>query len=111
MNTYFSSVGENLANKLGETHMSFENYLGSPNANSMYLELADEVEVGNLVLGTNIKKSMAIYNIPPLLLLWGSPILIPTLTKLFNQCISNGVYPDCLKIAKVIPIFKGGEKI
>ena len=29
---------------------------------------------------------------------------------MFNKCILSGVYPDSLKIARVIPIFKGGDK-
>ena len=31
-------------------------------------------------------------------------------TLLFNKCLVSGIYPDSLKIAKVIPIFKGGDK-
>ena len=36
-------------------------------------------------------------------------ILAPTLVKLFNLSIQSGVYPDLLKVAKVIPIFKKGD--
>ena len=38
------------------------------------------------------------------------PILTPILTKLFNKCLLGGIYPDSLKIARVKPIFKGGNK-
>ena len=38
-----------------------------------------------------------------------APLLAPALGKLFNLAISTGVYPDNLKIAKVIPIFKKGD--
>ena len=38
------------------------------------------------------------------------PILAPALVKIFNLSLSSGVYPDKLKIAKVIPIFKKGTK-
>lgn len=37
-------------------------------------------------------------------------ILIIPLTHLINECINKGVYPDILKISKVIPIFKKGCK-
>ena len=36
------------------------------------------------------------------------PILAPALGKIFNLSLSSGKYPDKLKIAKVIPIFKKG---
>ena len=36
-------------------------------------------------------------------------ILSPVLSDLFNVCIAQGVFPDCLKMAEVIPIFKKGD--
>jgi len=36
-------------------------------------------------------------------------LLAPTLVKLFNHSIQSGLYPDLLKIVKVIPIFKKGD--
>ena len=36
-------------------------------------------------------------------------ILVPALEKIFNLALTTGVYPDNLKIAKVIPIFKKGS--
>ena len=55
-------------------------------------------------------KGLGVDKIPPKLLKWGAPILIPVLTKLFNKCLLGGIYPDSLKIARVKPIFKGGIK-
>ena len=36
-------------------------------------------------------------------------ILLSVLSDLFNACIAQGEFPDCLKIAEVIPIFKKGD--
>ena len=30
--------------------------------------------------------------------------------KLFNQCMEEGIFPDVLKIACIVPLYKGGEK-
>ena len=36
--------------------------------------------------------------------------IVPFITCLFNICIDKGVFPDCFKVAKVVPLFKGGDK-
>ena len=36
--------------------------------------------------------------------------MTPILTYLFNICINQGIYPDSLKIGKVVAIFKSGNK-
>ena len=46
---------------------------------------------------------------PRILKLFRSKIS-PTLAILFNNCMSAGVFPDPLKIARVIPIHKSGSK-
>ena len=37
-------------------------------------------------------------------------IIIKPLAQIFNKSVLTGVYPDELKVAKVIPLFKNGEK-
>ena len=39
-----------------------------------------------------------------------NPVMLVFLSKLINFCISDGIYPDLLKVAKVIPIFKNGGR-
>ena len=34
----------------------------------------------------------------------------PVLTNIYNSSIMNGSYPDILKIAEVIPLYKTGSK-
>ena len=36
--------------------------------------------------------------------------IAPFITCSFNSCIVNGVFPDCFKVAQVVPLFKGGDK-
>ena len=37
-------------------------------------------------------------------------VITPTLTKIINKCIEMAVFPDNLKTAEVIPVFKKGDK-
>ena len=36
-------------------------------------------------------------------------VVAPYITTLFNSCIEQGSFPNIYKIAKVIPLFKGGD--
>ena len=36
--------------------------------------------------------------------------IAPLLTDLINRSIADGIYPNCLKTAKVVPIHKSGDK-
>ena len=38
-----------------------------------------------------------------------APEMSPVITHLINSIIRTGIFPDCLKIAKIIPIIKPGK--
>ena len=38
------------------------------------------------------------------------PVISVRFCSLFNQCVKSGYFPQGLKVAKVIPLFKGGLK-
>ena len=37
-------------------------------------------------------------------------VVAPILTDMFNCCIQEGTYPDILKFAPIIPVYKKGDK-
>ena len=39
-----------------------------------------------------------------------SHIISPVISNLFNNCLINGIFPSCLKVARVIAIFKSGSR-
>ena len=38
------------------------------------------------------------------------PYIADVFTSLINVCLKQGRFPDCLKVARITPIFKGGNK-
>ena len=38
-----------------------------------------------------------------------APIVSPTVSMLFNNSVSEGIFPECFKTAKIISIFKFGD--
>ena len=63
-------------------------------------------EVLQILNSINIRKSAGIDTIPPKLLKAGASHLCNTIMYLVNKCIDDCVFPDELKLAEVVPIFK-----
>ena len=41
---------------------------------------------------------------------YANSVISKFLSDMFNVCLSENTYPDLLKIAEVVPIFKKGER-
>ena len=86
-------------------------YLGTPNENSIVLREVDEFDVSILIKSISIKKSVGSDGIPARVWKENEMIITTVLTMLINKIILEGVYPDVLKKAAVIPVHKGGDKL
>ena len=52
----------------------------------------------------DINKATGLDEIPAKLLKWAAALFASMLTKLFNKCIEEGVYPDSLKVKSQVKI-------
>src|SRR5690606_38136655 len=66
-------------------------------------------EVLHEIKSLNDKKAPGFDNINSTVIKRYKEVLGPILAYLFNRCATLGIYPNSLKLAKVIPIFKNGE--
>ena len=55
-------------------------------------------------------KASGIDNISTKLLKYAAKSIAPVLCKIFNMCLKQGIVPDDLKSARVIPLFKSGDQ-
>ena len=62
--------------------------------------------VHQVLKSLNSKKATGADNIPAKILVMASDILAPQFTKLYNECINTGKFPNDAKSAQVTPIFK-----
>ena len=76
----------------------------------MFLEPITEEEVTNYIRSLNDHKSAGATDIPIKCVKLSNVIISPILTVIFNRCITEGIFPDDLKIAQITPIFKKGFK-
>ena len=106
-NDYFVKIGPNLASNIDNTSNPIE-YVNDI-LNSISIPTITESEVTDILLSLN-NSSAGYDEIPAHILKQNTILYIKPLTHLINSSINKGIFPDELKIAKVIPIFKSGNK-
>ena len=111
VNDFFTNIGPTLANKFKNSNQnSFNKFMGESYKQSMYLHKTNSDEIMKLISNLDSKKSPGYDELTATFLKLCAPHISETLANIFNACISNGVYPDLLKTARVTPIYKNGEK-
>ena len=112
LNGYFVGVGPNLADKLPPSPKSFESYLRSEDSPSgtFCLNPTNPTEIFDIICSFSSSTCEDPCKISPKIYKLGAQQLSITFNKMINECFLRGYFPACLKIAKVIPIFKEGKK-
>lgn len=77
---------------------------------SMFLNPVDEAEIYDVIASLNNSSSNDIYNLNIKLIKAAAPVITPVLVHIINNCFETGVFPDILKLCKVIPVHKKGDK-
>lgn len=110
-NDFYINIDPNLASKIPsvEDNISPTSYIKHNYVNSIYLKDVDETEIENII--RDLKNSSPGHDgITPHILKQISGHIIKQLVHVFNLSIQTGVFPDEMKVAKVVPLFKGGDK-
>ena len=111
MNNFFVNVGKTLADKIQPVTnkpSSFHNNLPRIK-HSFFFSPASSDEIATIIRSLKPKKSNRENNIETKFLKYSNVIISPVICNIFNSCIEQGKFPDSLKIAKVVPIFKKGD--
>ena len=113
LNRHFASVGPKLANKLTSIQRNYFDFLNrsdSPDT-SFAFNLVTPSEVKLEIARIPNNQSHGLYSCPMPILKCSSNVISNTLAEILNLSISTGVYPNKLKMAKIIPIFKADDDI
>lgn len=108
-NEHFSTVGCKLAQQIPSTLENPLQYI-NPISESCFLQPASINEVTLLINDLNSNKSSGPDCIPAKIIKNNVVAFSRILADSFNLIIETGLYPECLKVAKVIPIFKSGDR-
>ena len=108
-NKYFSTIGNNLASNNHDRQASYATYLSEPVPYSFYLKPTTVDEIKSVILqmkisspghdGINIKVIKECHH-----------IISPVLSAIINKSFIEGFFPDDLKIARITPVFKKGNR-
>ena len=110
-NKFYTTIADKLVTKLGKPATKFQDYLKNPNEHSIFLNETEPGEVATLMSKLDTSKSGDIYGITPRLIKEAGPSMAINLSIIFNICLSTGIFPQLLKTAKVIPIYKAESRM
>ena len=110
MNTHFCDIGVRLQSQLPDYGNRFLEYLPSRSSDSFYLAPTCKEDVLCEIKKMKPMKAPGHDSIGTKIIHLCPDIFAENLSKIFNNAILQGVYPDAMKIAKVIALFKGGIK-
>ena len=108
-NSYFINVGTKLATKIPPSNTNFESYL--PNITTSFLEKPlKEKEFKDAFFALKTNKSPGNDNLHVNVIRKLYHELKIPLMNIFSLSLKKGIFPEKMKIAKVSPIFKKGDK-
>ena len=109
-NSFFASVGPLLSSNIDKSNTkTIHSYLKQRIACSFEFECVDASLVQKYIDDLTAKSSCGPDGISSKLLKRIKNVLVDPLTVIINQSLCTGVFPDNLKLAKVVPLFKKGN--
>ena len=109
-NTFFTEIGINLASNIKyQGHFDHSHYLKKDISCVFNFKPVEEETISITIMKLSNKNSCGFDGISTNLSKIIEPAITKPLTILTNQVLCTGMFPDKLKIAKVIPIHKKGD--
>lgn len=110
LNDHFATVGTKIANSFSSAPSGYMEFLSGSYPHSFFLS---PVSVSNVIeyIKSLKNKKCSVQDLPSMVVKYLSNVIAPVLCALINLSLSEGVFPDCFKLARVVPLFKGGDNL
>ena len=105
-NNFFVNVGRNVDEEIPKTPISPLSFLTNRVDENFTFKETNIAEVMIILLQLDDNKSAGPNDIPIKLLKIAAPIIVPLLVSIFNLSFKSGIFPNLMKLAKVIPILR-----
>jgi hypothetical protein len=109
-NKYFTNVGTSLARKIPDSTKNPMSFIKTSVLDSIYLHETNDAEVKNIIMALK-NTSPGWDGVNAFIVKESSEIILQVLVHIINLSLVQGVFPLELKIAKIIPLYKGNSKM
>lgn len=110
LNSFFTHIGQNTADAIPTTNVDFKTYLSHHEAPPFNFHTIDHTETDEIIRSLKPKYSTGQDNISTIVTKALRQELIHPITTIANQMLTTSIFPHKLKIAKVKPLHKKGNK-
>ena len=110
-NTYFAKIAENIKAEIPQSRKKYRSYLPRHSTqNSVYFWPTDPLNVKENTLSSKSKNSTGLDGVSSKKLKSMPDIIFFHFSEIFNKSMAAGKFVNAFKVAKVVPIHKGGSK-
>ena len=113
LNKHFATIGHNLASKIPPSSSSFLSFMPPrlSSVGSFVFKPVIQGEIEDEIRLLPLNKAAGLYSTPVRILKTASHLLSYPLATMINKSVQMGVYPNKLKHAKIIPVYKSDDII
>lgn len=109
-NSFFTEIGHKICDKINSAQDVNVHSTLQRSVSSIFFEPAYEDEILNLLTSLDVTKSTGYDEITAIALRRCADVIASVVTCIVNLTMFTGVYPDALKVARVLPVYKAESK-
>ena len=109
-NEYFSNIGPDLSSRIDSSNYNFETYIKNAKSEFAAFQPVTVSQISHLLHGLSGNKATGTDKISYKIIKLAAPVISDSLTLIFNQAITLSSFPDEWKIARVVPLYKNGQR-
>ena len=109
-NEYFSNIGPDLSSRVDSSNYNVETYIKNAKSEFAAFQPVTVNQISHLLHGLSGNKATGIDKSSCKIIKLAAPVISDSLTLIFNQAITLSSFPDEWKIARVVPLYKNGQR-
>ena len=105
-NSFFTSIADQIREKIPQTRRNFRSYLKNRTTSSLFFKPISQEDVVNIIKSLDPTKSTGPFSLSSRIINILLYEIADILKDIFNLSLQTGIFPKSLKHVKVVPIYK-----